>query len=209
MDERPAHTQVDLLRHGEHQLGDVVCGVTDPLLTDRGAGQMQARCQDLIESGVHWDVCVSSPRNRCAIFAEQVSKRTHTELVVEPDFAEVDFGQWEGLSFPEIHSRFPGEWQFWMGNPDKPAPHCGEKYRDFLDRVQIAWERLMKSHPGKNILLISHGGVMRAIYTIVFALGPESSFHINVPHACHTRIMAYHHGRHPDWYQLDCHNSRP
>ncbi len=202
-------TQVDLLRHGEHQLGDVICGVTNPSLTDRGMAQMEARCQGLIESGVRWDVCISSPRRRCAVFAERFSKKTGTDLVFNWDFAEVDFGEWEGLSFPEIHARFPGQWQSWMENPDQPAPHHGEKYRDFLDRVQAAWERTMASHRKKNILLISHGGVMRAIYTTVFALGPESSFHINVPHACHTRIMAYHHSAHSDWYQFDSHSPHP
>ena len=124
-------------------------------------------------------------------------------------FAEVDFGSWEALSFDQISGRYPGQWQQWLGNPDRPAPHGGEIYGHFLDRVDRAVMDLVAAHTGKRILLFAHGGVVRAVFYSVLGLRAGSLSRFSVPHACHSRIMAYHAEEQEDWYQLDRHNTFP
>lgn len=205
--ETTSRTEVDLLRHGEHVLGNVICGVTDPKLSATGWGQLDRQCENLLHRGVRWDVCITSPRKRCAEFAQHLSQRLSIECVIEAGFAEVDFGQWESRSFDEITTLYPGQWQAWLAQPAHPAPHGGDQYSDFLHRIDHAWSALINQYKGKRILLIIHGGVMRAIFANIFELAPSALFRFSVPHACHSRVIAYHQENTPDWFQLDTHNS--
>ncbi len=202
-----SRTEVDLLRHGEHVLGNVICGVTDPPLSASGWSHLEGQCDHLLQQGAQWDVCIASPRKRCAEFAQHLSRRLSIECVIENGFAEVDFGQWEGRSFDEITTLYPGQWQAWLTQPDSPAPHGGDQYGDFLHRITQSWCELINQHKSKRILLIVHGGVIRAIFASIFKLDPSVLFSFSVPYACHSRIIAYHQENSADWFQLDSHNS--
>ena len=74
MEADTGQTQVDLVRHGEHTLGHVVCGVTDPALTALGWTQLQQRIETLASHGSRWDICLRSPRRRCADFAQHMAR---------------------------------------------------------------------------------------------------------------------------------------
>jgi alpha-ribazole phosphatase len=200
-------TLVDLLRHGEHELKDAICGVTDPALSDKGWGQLHSQCDGLLGQGAQWDICISSPRIRCAQFAEQISQKLAIPLVIKEDLAEIDFGEWEGLTNNQISCSYPGQWQSWLQNPDKPAPHGGEAYGEFLARINQSWQALIEQYQGQRVLLLSHGGVMRVILGVVLDLNHDALFRFQVPHACHSRISAYHAAGESDWFQLDSHNS--
>ena len=206
----PSHgiqTRVDLVRHGEHLLGDAICGVTDPDLSSKGWQQLHSLCQALIDQGESWDVCISSPRKRCANFAQQLCQQVSLELIIEDGFAEFDFGDWEGVSFAELNRKSPGLWQSWIEDPERPPVHGGEAYADFLDRVQQSWNSLFNRFRGQKILLLSHGGAMRAIFAQVLGLETSALMRFNIPHACHSRISAHHLHNHADWFQLDSHNT--
>ncbi len=227
-------TVVDIVRHGEHQLGRVVCGITDPGLTEKGWQQLQSRIDEIRKipekPAVCWDLCVTSPRKRCREFAESLAQETRLDCVVESGFAEVDFGNWEGLSFQTIHRDFPGQWQYWIEASDhkaaeahhneaphneaphnealyNEAPHGGEKYAHFLLRVQQSWSALIENNSGKSMILFAHGGVIRAIFRLILGLDCAHLNRISVPHACHTRIVIYHYPGKPDLPQLNLHNT--
>jgi broad specificity phosphatase PhoE len=202
-----APTRINLLRHGEHALGEAICGVKDPQLSEKGWGQLTSQIDSLAGRGHQWDICVSSPRLRCAEFARHVSQQFNIELVIKDTLSELGFGEWEGLTGAQIESSFPGQWQQWLDNPDEPAPHGGEAYGLFQQRILKAWSQLISQYQGKHILLLSHSGVMRAILTNVLDLDTKGLFRFNVPHACHSQVSVYHLSGKPDWFQLEQHNS--
>ncbi len=201
-------TRIDILRHGEHVLGDAICGVTDPELSASGWQQLRMQTTRLEQADCGWDLCVSSPRKRCVSFARDFSERRRIDCIVDDGFAEVDFGEWETLSFAQISTRYPGQWKSWIGQPDRPAPHGGEVYADFLGRVHQAFARLTEAYRGKRIVLFAHGGVIRAVLHSVLDLKPDSLRRFNIPYACHSRILVYHQEDRQNWYQLDSHNTR-
>lgn len=207
MDDGRSYTRFDVIRHGEHELGHVICGVTDPALSETGWQQLARQCRTLTDLGHDWDVVLTSPRKRCSQFAHHFGESTGIECREHHGFAEVDFGAWEALSFQQINERFPGQWQQWIGNPEISAPHGGESYGSFLSRVHEAMSEVIKAHRGKRILLFAHAGVMRAIFCSTFDLKPSSLSLFSVPYACHSRISVYHHADFADWFQLDVHNS--
>lgn len=200
-------TQLDMIRHGEHALGDVICGTTDPDLTAHGWQQMSDRCRQLAESGLEWDICLTSPRRRCEQFARSLSESMGIECHARDEFAEVDFGRWEALALTQIHDRYPGQWQSWLTNPEHAAPHGGERYGDFLRRVEQALGSLFKEYQGRRMILFAHGGVIRALLLATLELNPATLSRFMVPHACHSQIKAYHRQGEPDWLCLEQHNS--
>ena len=202
-----AYSQLDVIRHGEHVLGNVVCGTTDPELTRNGWQQMSDRCLKLTDAGLEWDVCLTSPRKRCAQFARSLSESMGIDCHAKDELAEVDFGRWEAMTFEEIHDRYPGQWQSWMDNPEHAAPHGGERYGDFLRRIAGALDSLFREYAGQRMVLFAHGGVIRALLFSTLQLHPAMLPRFMVPHACHSRIRAYHRRGEPDWLCLEQHNS--
>lgn len=200
-------THLDVIRHGEHELGDRICGVTDPVLSETGKQQMALQCRKLVEAGHRWDLVVTSPRKRCSEFAVEISESMGIECQEYHEFAEVDFGAWETLTFQEINDLYPGQWQQWIGNPEAPAPHGGESYASFLERIGNSVTEIVRTYRGQRVLLFAHAGVMRAIFCCTLDLIPASLSMFSVPYACHSRIKIHHHPDHVDWYQLDVHNS--
>jgi alpha-ribazole phosphatase len=205
-------TRINLLRHGEHALGQAICGVKDPELSEKGWSQLTNQMdsllgRDKLNQVRQWDICVSSPRIRCAAFGSHVSQQLNIELVIKDALSEIDFGEWEGLTGAQVEASYPGQWQQWLDNPDDPAPHGGEAYGLFQQRILDGWSQLISQYQGKRILLLSHSGVMRAILASVLGLDSTGLFRFNVPHACHSQVSVYHLSGKPDWFQLDQHNS--
>lgn len=150
---------LDLLRHGETELGGGLRGSLDDALTEKGWAQMRAA----VAAAGPWDRLVSSPLQRCRLFAQELAARLALPLSVEADFQELHFGDWEGRSAAELmKTDEAGLGQFWS-DPYGFTPPGGEPVAVFSVRVLAAIERLRAAHDGERVLLISHGGVMRLL----------------------------------------------
>ncbi len=85
---------LDLLRHGETELGGGLRGSLDDALTAKGWERMRAA---VIAQGP-WDRLISSPLQRCARFADELAARLKVPVSLEKDLQELHFGAWEGQS---------------------------------------------------------------------------------------------------------------
>ena len=72
-----------------------------------------------------------------------------------PELREKNFGTWEGLTDEEIFSRFPDARRGHWGD--------GETPEDVAARVVAALQEIAGRHPGATVLVISHGGPLRAV----------------------------------------------
>jgi broad specificity phosphatase PhoE len=91
---------------------------------------------------------------------------------VDYDLREIDFGRWEGMSFEEIaagDSELARRWAAW--SPDFTFPE-GERVADFLGRAEKMAEKLA-ARPEKTILVVAHGGVLRALLCRLLKLPPR------------------------------------
>jgi alpha-ribazole phosphatase len=94
------------------------------------------------------------------------------EIHVEYDLREIDFGRWEGKSFSEIaegDSELVKRWSAW--NPEFTFPE-GEKVADFLNRTRALAEKLA-AREEQSILVVAHGGVVRALLCHLLKLPPQ------------------------------------
>jgi alpha-ribazole phosphatase len=112
-------------------------GRMDPPLTAAGRANAAAKLAALNVRTVF-----ASPLRRALETAEQI--RCGAELVVIPDLAEMDFGEWEGLLWSEIQARSP----VWAGrkldNWFAFAPPGGESWEAFRARLDRALERIQE-----------------------------------------------------------------
>lgn len=170
--------RLDLLRHGETELGGGLRGSLDDALTPRGWEQMHAA----VAAGGPWDRLVSSPLQRCARFAEQLGARLGVPVHLEKDLQELHFGTWEGRSaaaLMETDAEALG--RFWA-DPYGFTPPGGEPVLEFSARVLAALERLHQAYAGQRILLVSHGGVMRLLLARARGLPREQLLNVEVAH---------------------------
>ncbi|AZF33211.1 Alpha-ribazole-5'-phosphate phosphatase [Pseudomonas sp. R4-35-07] len=169
---------LDLLRHGETELGGGLRGSLDDALTTRGWEQMRAA---VLGQGP-WDRLISSPLQRCARFAEELGERLNLPVSLEKDLQELHFGAWEGQSAAALmETDAEGLGLFWA-DPYRFTPPEGEPVAAFSDRVLGAVLRLQQAYAGERVLLISHGGVMRLLLARARGLPREHLLNVEVGH---------------------------
>ena len=169
---------LDLLRHGETELGGGLRGSLDDALTDTGWAQMRAA---VVEQGP-WDRLVSSPLQRCSRFAEELGTQLGLPVQLDKDLQELHFGTWEGQSAATLMETDAEALGLFWADPYSFTPPEGERVEDFSTRVLAAVGRLHASYAGQRILLISHGGVMRLLLAQARGLPREQLLNVEVGH---------------------------
>lgn len=150
-------TTILLARHGETDWNRErrVQGHTDRPLNEEGRRQAAALARKLAAHPP--DAVYSSDLVRAHETARIVADRLELDVVVLPELRERDFGTWEGLTDDEIFVRFPharnGPW----GD--------AESREEMLERVREAVGRIADAHPEGRVLVITHGGPVRALLT--------------------------------------------
>jgi len=187
---------IDVLRHGEPVGGTRYRGRTDDVLTERGWQQMAGA----IKPAPCWTRIISSPLRRCAEFATQLSEEHRLELHIEPRLAEIDFGDWEGLTSQQIMGRDAGRLLQYWNDPHNITPPNGESLASFKSRVTSAWHDLHSQHLSaarptighreEHLLVVTHGGTLRMVLSNILEIPHSSLFTIDVPYACLSRFQA-------------------
>lgn len=172
-------TTVDLLRHGEPTGGRMYRGGIDHPLSELGWGQMWAAVGD----DHPWDQLVCSPLQRCLAFASDLADRAGIPVEQEVRFREIGFGRWEGCTADEVRARWPEEYAAFYHNPVEEPPKDAERLNDFVVRVAEGFSSLLARHAGKQVLLVSHAGVMRALLATIFEMPLGSMYRLNIPNA--------------------------
>lgn len=167
-----------LVRHGQSEWNASRRwqGWADPLLSPEGEAQARAAAARL--AGEALDAVVASDLRRAAQTAEIVAGILRLGPVEQyRELRERDVGDWSGLTREEIEERWPGAIEAWRaGELDRPAN--GEPDVAFLDRVVAGLERVALDHRGRNVLVVTHGGVIRAAERVCGAHGaPVANLH--------------------------------
>lgn len=190
-------TTVDFLRHGEVAGGNYYRGITNDPLSNLGWEQMKYAVNNR-----NWDQIISSPLNRCLDFAQYMSSQTNTPLFTDPNWQEINFGDWEKKTADQIS---PEALMRFYQDPINITPENGESYHSLLYRVSNAWESLIKTHPNQHILVVTHAGVIRCLFNLLLKLPANQLFNIQVDHSSLTRFQCFHDSP-DDFITLKFHN---
>ena len=179
---------IDLLRHGDTTAGASFIGSTDVPLVEEGWQQMN----HAVGSNVHYDAVITSPLIRCHAFAEKFAARNKIPLIVEDNFREIFFGEWEGQSSESVWEKDSDALLAFWQDPVKHPATGGEHIEDFHKRVMRSFLKLLTHHANQQLLLVAHGGTIRSIMTWLLGSQLRHSNRINIAHGGLSRIrIAY------------------
>ncbi len=192
-------TTFDLLRHGAVQGGVRFRGNIDDPLSTLGWQQMQQQT-----AGLEWDAVISSPLTRCHRFASEFCIGKQIKLITENDLREIGFGHWEGKTAGQISKDDPLAIVRFYQDPVNNTPPEGEPYRAFSQRIESVLGKIISNHRGQHILIITHGGVIRTLFSQILAIPIHQTYHIDIPYACLSRFRCFHDNE-TDFVQLIFH----
>jgi broad specificity phosphatase PhoE len=155
-------TLVILARHGESDwnLAGRWQGHSDRPLTERGRNQAEALARRLAETPL--DAVYSSDLARARDTAAVVAAAQGLAVEAVAELREVDVGSWSGLTRDEAAERFPDGYRRWLERQG-PGWEDGETYEQMGGRVIAALHGIARRHPGGRVLVVSHGGSLRAV----------------------------------------------
>jgi probable phosphoglycerate mutase len=155
-----ARTRILLARHGETEWNRVGRwqGHADPPLNDAGRSQAAELAERLAGDGIA--AVYSSDLARARETASVVAARLGLGVVEDVGLREIDVGSWSGLTRAEVEQRFPEGYARWL---DGEIGHDGETREQLTARVVSAVERVAAVHPEATVLVVTHGGAIRAI----------------------------------------------
>lgn len=148
--------EIYTVRHGETNLNvkKVAQGAgTDEPLNDNGRNQA-AHAINLPEK---IDYIFCSPMLRAKETADIINKKINTEIVYHPLLIERDYGEFEGLNREDYP--FRDFWNYSLNSQYEKA----ENIQNLFNRTTSFLENIKKEYEGKNILVVTHGGVIRAM----------------------------------------------
>ena len=157
-------TRIIALRHGETtwNVDTRIQGHLNIPLSPIGRWQAEQLAQALSDEPLA--AIYASDLARAWETAQYVARLQNLSVIEEIGLRERGFGDFEGKTFAEIAALLPEQSLRWRKRDPYFAPAGGETLVALRTRVLEAAARLAAQHPGEQIALVAHGGVMDVLY---------------------------------------------
>ena len=162
-----------LVRHGETDwnVERRVQGHSDTTLNENGRDQARRLAATLAEET--FDLVVASDLDRAQETA-RLGLPAGTPMETTPDLRELNFGDWEGLTGPEIEADAPGSLgQTWRGWGEAPN---GESLAAFAERIDRVVVRLREELGDGTALVVAHGGTLRVLICLAMGIAVDRAW---------------------------------
>jgi probable phosphoglycerate mutase len=152
-----------LIRHGEtaHNAGRIALGRQDVPLNERGLAGANAIARAYGNGAHDISAIYSSPLQRTRSTAAPLAEALGLDVQVEDGLIEMDIGELEELSFPEVRERYPAFIQQWMSDAcgDARMPG-GETLAEVQERAWRAIESIRDRHADQTVAVVTHNFVI-------------------------------------------------
>jgi alpha-ribazole phosphatase len=180
-------SRVLFIRHAETAMAGRFCGHSDPDLNAQGQAQLTGLAQALSTEtigGVY-----SSDLRRAQSTAQAIAAGRNVPVTLRPALREIHFGEWEGLSWPEIEQMDPEYARSWVdGYPHITAP-SGESFAEFEARILQEVNDLIHHNLG-SIAVVTHAGVLRLVLRHLHGCSEQEAWQQTQPYCCVVRYEA-------------------
>ena len=169
----PVMTTLYLIRHGETvwNADGRFQGHQNTSLSDTGCDQARVVARAL--AGHHFDAMYTSDLARAVETAATIAAYHDLTPISDARLREAYFGEWEGLTLPEIALRWPEILATWKADSLHTRPPGGETLEQVQARVAALVSEIMTRNPDGTVAVVAHGGSLRAI--VALALGADLS----------------------------------
>ncbi|HMN93679.1 MAG TPA: histidine phosphatase family protein [Hydrogenophaga sp.] len=182
-------TRILAIRHGETAWNrdTRIQGHTDIELNDHGRWQAGRLAQAL--QGEPIAAFYASDLSRARETAEAVARHHGARVQTHHGLRERSFGRFEGQTWAELEARFPVEALAWRKRVPDFAPPGGESLLQLRERVVSTVEQLASRHPGEQVLLVAHGGVLDILYRAATRLELQAPRSWELPNTAINRLL--------------------
>ncbi|MCL5946441.1 MAG: histidine phosphatase family protein [Chloroflexi bacterium] len=112
-------------------------------------------------------------------------------VYIDQRWQEIDYGEAEGLRWPEIVQRFPQEARRWAANdPDARFPR-GESLREVAQRVRSTLDELVERYQQETLAVVAHGGPLRVALCVLVDLPLQQHWNFNVAACTLSEVAIY------------------
>jgi alpha-ribazole phosphatase len=170
-----------LMRHGKTVAKPgAFCGSTDVELSDVGR-QQSITCMELIlENKAELVITTGMKRTD---YVGILARSKHVKHIVNRDFREINFGEWEGLAWPEIEQRYTELAERWIRRPGAMTFPGGESIQEFDERIERAWQRTLK-RPEGVIAIVGHSAALAGVISLI-------TDHTDPPYLRHGEVLRF------------------
>lgn len=167
-------TNFFLARHGETEWNKLkkLQGQLDSTLTAAGLAQAKQLAHSLLTKSL--DLVVSSPLPRAQITADIVSQELALPAEINVGLIERHFGRWQGALFADVKNEANFSEIFYQVTDYSPP--AGESGTAAAFRIQASLATLAQQNPQKNILIITHGDILRCFLSQLQDTGFSDAF---------------------------------
>lgn len=181
-------TRLCIVRHGETAWNAEhrVQGQLDVPLN--AIGQAQALAAAKVLASERFDVIYSSDLQRARQTAEPAASALGREVLLERDLRERHYGIFERLTYAEVKLKFPEDYARFAARDPQFAFRTGERLQDFFERSIAILTRIAARHPGANVLVFTHGGVLDMFFRHATGLPLSAERDFGIPNAGLNRV---------------------
>lgn len=156
-------------RHGQTAWNaqNKVCGITDVELTEKGIEQAKELADIVKKHNI--DTIISSPLKRAIKTSRIVADKNNITLQIEESLIEQNYGIYEGVD-RKNDNFLANKRNFAYRYPN------GESMMQVAYRIYGLIDKIKAQYQGKNVLIISHGGVCRIIRTYFIDMSNDEFF---------------------------------
>jgi alpha-ribazole phosphatase/probable phosphoglycerate mutase len=152
-----------LVRHGETQWNAELRfqGKSDIGLNEEGFRQSRLLAKRLEKEKI--DMAYSSPLERALQTAEIITEPHNLSIITHSGLSERSHGAVEGMTKDEFREKYPKVWEEYEKTRELPGIKGIETVEQSNERCTKAFIEIVKSNPGRNILIVAHGGANKGI----------------------------------------------
>ncbi len=147
-----------------------------------------------------------TPLSRTHRTAQAIFRAGYPEQApgIEPDMIEQSLGDWQGLPHHELPAKLASpQHPFWPLAGDEKPPG-GESMVEVIVRAGAALERMARDHEGEDVVIVSHGGTIRAAVAHALDVHPDNALHLSIHNLSLTCLE-----RHPEGWRVTRVNELP
>jgi probable phosphoglycerate mutase len=182
-------TRILAVRHGQTAWNRAarIQGHTDIGLDEHGQWQARQLAQALSDEAIA--ACYASDLSRARETAQAVAALHQLPVRSLTGLRERCFGTFEGRTWSQLETAHPDETQAWRKRVPDFAPPGGESLIQLRDRVVGTVCELAARHPGEQVLMVAHGGVLDILYRAATRLDLQAPRSWELPNTAINRLL--------------------
>lgn len=202
----PELTRVILVRHGRSTYNDQgrYQGSSDEaLLTEKGrqdAFHTGLALQDIAFSALYTSPLIRTQQTAQEILAAlKFSRCLPLPIHTHPDLKEIDLPRWAGLSYQRVRETLKADYRCWIERPhqfemwpleksERPRPR--RPVQELYAQARRFWQAVLPRHAGKTILVVSHGGTIKALLSTALGISCDR-FHSLQQSNCGISVLSF------------------